>query len=66
MMQLLTIEEAAARLRIRPRTVQALLQRGQLTRIRPTGGKPVRIAVQEVEALLERARLSAGRPGSAA
>lgn len=54
--QLLTLEEVAATLRLRPRTVQEMIRRGRLTRIRPTGGRLTRFDSAEVQALIEAGR----------
>ena len=65
MAQLLTVEEVASRLRIRPRTVWELLRQGRLTRIRPTGGRLTRLDADEVEAFIVGIREAGSRKGVA-
>jgi excisionase family DNA binding protein len=48
--QLLTVEQVASRLALRPATIRKMLYRRQLTAIRPTK-RAIRIAEAEVEAL---------------
>jgi len=54
--ELMTLEEVAATLRLRPRTVQELVRQGRLTRIRPTGGRLTRFDSLEVQALIDAGR----------
>jgi excisionase family DNA binding protein len=61
--QLLTLEEVAATLRLRPRTVQELIREGRLTRIRPTGRRLTRFDSAQVQALIEAGR-EQGRPAA--
>jgi len=54
--RLMTVEQAAAALALRPSTVRKLLTHGKLCRVYPTGARAVRIRLSEVTALIDHDR----------
>ncbi len=63
--RLMTVEQAAAALALRPSTVRKLLTHGHLRRVHPTGARAVRIRLSEVTALIDHGRDSAIAKGGA-
>jgi excisionase family DNA binding protein len=53
---LLTYGEAAARLKVDPRTVRNLIERGELTRVTIPATNARRVSAADVAALIERGR----------
>ncbi len=52
MERLLTIDQVGERLGLRPATVRAMIRRGRLTVVRPTGRRAVRVRDDDVRALI--------------
>jgi excisionase family DNA binding protein len=63
--RLMTVEQAAAALALRPSTVRKLLTHGHLRRVHPTGARAVRIRLSEVTALIDHGRDSDTAKGGA-
>lgn len=51
--RLMTVEQAAAALALRPSTVRKLLTHGHLRRVHPTGARAVRIRLSEITAIID-------------
>ncbi len=56
--RLMTIQQVADALALRPSTVRKLLTHGHLRRVYPTGARAVRIRLSEVTALIDHGRNS--------
>ena len=51
--RLMTVEQAAVALALRPSTIRKLLTHGHLRRVHPTGARAVRIRLSEITAIID-------------
>jgi len=52
--RLLTVDQVAERLALRPATVRSMIRTGRLQVVRPTGARAIRVPESDVEALVRR------------